>query len=84
MKANYGNKKVSIKEKLVLFRAKKQDDKYSMFCLYQSNIYGNIADDKGVVYLDFENKDQIDRLIDALTKLKDNSEENADDCEAES
>lgn len=83
MKANYG-RKVNIREKSVLFRSKKKDDKYSMFCLYQSNLYGNIADDKGVVYLDFENEEQIDKLIDALTRLKDNSEETQNDSTAES
>ena len=83
MKANYGKKKLNIREKSVMFRTKK-DDKYSMFCIYQNNVFGNIEDDKDMVYLDFESEDQVDRLIDALTKLKDNSEENADDCEAES
>lgn len=64
MKANY-NRKISARERSVTFRAKD-----AAFCILQSNIYGRFPNDKDTVYLDFENEEQIDKLINTLQELK--------------
>lgn len=64
MKANY-NRKVKAKERAVAFRTDK-----SVFCVTQSTIYDRLPDDKDIVYLDFENEQQIDKLINTLQALK--------------
>lgn len=64
MKANY-NRRVKAKERAVAFRTDK-----SAFCIAQSTIYDRLPDDKDIVYLDFENEQQIDKLINTLQALK--------------
>ncbi len=82
MKANY-NRKVNVKEKAVAFRTKE-----AAFCLIQSTLYDRLTNDKDIVYLDFENKEQIDKLINTLQELKNRTykkeEENVDESKAES
>lgn len=67
MKANY-NRKVKVREKAVAFRTKE-----AAFCLAQNTLYDRVANDKDVVYLDFEDKTQIDKLINTLQELKNKS-----------
>lgn len=64
MKANY-NRKVNVKEKAVAFRTKG-----AAFCLIQSTLYDRLTNDKDIVYLDFEDEKQIDKLINTLQELK--------------
>lgn len=82
MKANY-NRKVNVREKAVAFRTTK-----AAFCLAQSTLYDRLTDDRDIVYLDFENEEQIDKLINTLQELKKRTykkeEENADESKAES
>ena len=82
MKANY-NRKVNVREKAVAFRTKE-----AAFCLVQSTLYDRLTNDKDIVYLDFENEEQIDKLINTLQELKKRTykkeEENADESKAES
>lgn len=82
MKANY-NRKVNVKEKAVAFRTKE-----AAFCLIQSTLYDRLINDKDIVYLDFENEEQIDKLISTLQELKNRTykkeEENVDEDKAES
>lgn len=82
MKANY-NRKVNVKEKAVAFRTKE-----AAFCLIQSTLYDRLTNDKDIVYLDFENEEQIDKLINTLQELKNRTykkeEENVDEDKAES
>lgn len=70
MKANY-NRKVNIRERAVSFRAKNKitDTVYRMD-IYQSNLFGNDLNIKDITYLDFENEEQIDKLIKGLQSLK--------------
>lgn len=72
MKANY-NRKVKAREKSVAFRTEK-----SVFCIAQSTIYDRLSDDRDVVYLDFENEQQIDKLINTLEALKNSIHQNVD------
>lgn len=69
MKANY-DRKINVRERAVTFRAKDADGTVSAFCIIQNTLYGRTADDKDVVYLDFENQEQIDKLINTLQELK--------------
>lgn len=82
MKANY-NRKVNVREKAVAFRTKK-----AAFCLAQSTLYDRLTNDKDIVYLDFENEEQIDRVINTLQELKkrthEKEEEKANESKAES
>lgn len=82
MKANY-NRKLNIKEKAVAFRTKE-----AAFCLIQSTLYDRLTNDKDIVYLDFENEEQIDKLINTLQELKNRTykkeEENVDEDKAKS
>ncbi len=82
MKANY-NRKVNVKEKAVAFRTKE-----AAFCLIQSTLYDRLTNDKDIVYLDFENEEQIDKLINTLQELKNRTykkeEENVDEDKAKS
>ncbi len=66
MKANYNRKPKNVREKAVAFRTKE-----AAFCLVQNTLYGRTPDDKDVVYLDFEDDTQIDKLINTLQALKD-------------
>lgn len=65
MKAYY-KQRMATTEKAVAFRTKS-----AAFCLLQSTLYGRMPKDDGVVYLDFENEEQIDKLINTLQSLKD-------------
>lgn len=65
MKANYNRKPKNAREKAVAFRTKE-----AAFCLAQSTLYGRTPNDKDIVYLDFENDAQIDKLINTLQVLK--------------
>lgn len=82
MKAYY-NRKIKVREKAVAFRTKE-----SVFCIAQNTLYGRTPDDKDIVYLDFENEEQIDRLINTLQELKKRSqkknEEETNDNQTES
>lgn len=82
MKANY-NRKIKAREKTVAFRTKE-----AAFCIIQSTLYDRMENDKDVIYLDFENEKQIDKLINTLQELKNRTykkeEENADDGKTES
>lgn len=82
MKANY-NREIEVREKSVAFRTKK-----AIFCIIQNTLYDRMGNDEDVVYLDFENEEQIDRLINTLQELKNRTykkdEENADDGKTES
>lgn len=82
MKANY-NRKLNVKEKAVAFRTKE-----AAFCLIQSTLYDRLTNDKDIVYLDFENEEQIDKLINTLQELKNRTykkeEENVDEDKAKS
>ncbi len=82
MKANY-NRKIKAREKAVAFRTKE-----AAFCIIQSTLYDRMENDKDVVYLDFENEKQIDKLINTLQELKNRTykkeEENPDDGKTES
>lgn len=71
MKANY-NRKVNIRERSVSFRVKnKNTDAVYRMDIYQNNLYGNELNVKDTTYLDFENEEQIDKLIKGLQSLKD-------------
>ena len=70
MKANY-NRKINVREKAVAFRARNNDDENVFtFCLIQNTLYGRTTDDRDIVYLDFENPEQIDKLINTLQDIK--------------
>jgi hypothetical protein len=70
VKANY-NRKLNIRERAVSFRVKNEntDTVYRMDIL-QSNLFGNELNVKDTTYLDFENEEQIDKLINGLQNLK--------------
>lgn len=81
MKANY-NRKIKAREKAVAFRTKE-----AAFCIIQSMLYDRMENDKDVVYLDFENEEQIDKLINTLQEIKKRTykkDENIDDAKTES
>lgn len=65
MKANYNRKPKHIREKAVAFRTAK-----AAFCLVQNTVYDRVEGDKDIVYLDFEDDKQIDKLINTLQELK--------------
>lgn len=81
MKANYKKKlkEMRFDERSVIFRTKTHG-----FALYQQMLYGRTQNDGSVVYLDFANVEQIDAIINALTKLKDSFEENENESNSES
>lgn len=58
------------------------------FCIIQNTLFNRMTNDKDVVYLDFEDTTQIDKMINALQDLKSKvspvQEENADESKAES
>lgn len=78
MKANY-NRKVKVREKAVAFRTKE-----AVFCLVQSTLYKKMENDKDIVYLDFENDEQIDKLINTLHELKKRTHEKEEEKNSES
>ncbi len=88
MKANYNRKPKNVREKAVAFRAKGAESSVFAFCVIQNTLYERMPDDKDVVYLDFDDEKQIDRLINTLQDIKKRAyqkvEENADEGKAES
>lgn len=70
MKANYNRKPKNLREKAVAFRAKGTDDAVYAFFVAQNTVYERMSDDKDVVYLDFEDEGQIDKLINTLQDIK--------------
>lgn len=69
MKANY-NRKINVKEKAVTFRAKSKEGTISAFCIMQNTLFDRVPDDRDVVYLDFEDETQVDKMINTLHELK--------------
>lgn len=88
MKANYNRKPKNVREKAVTFRAKGTGGSVFAFCVIQNTLYERMPDDKDVVYLDFEDETQMDKLINTLQDMKKRAyqkvEENADESKAES
>lgn len=88
MKANYNRKPKNVREKAVSFRAKNPEGTVYAFCVIQNTLFNRMTDDKDVVYLDFEDTTQIDKMINALQDLKSKvspaQEEDTDESKAES
>lgn len=82
---SYYKQRMKDNEQAVAFRIKKENtDKVLGMCIYQNTIFDRIKEDDGIVYLDFENEDQLDKLIKSLEDMKSLAKEKPDENNPES
>lgn len=82
---SYYKQRMKDSEQAIAFRIKNENtDQVLGMCIYQNTFFDRIKDDDGIVYLDFENEEQIDKLIKSLEELRSRAKENPDENNSES